>query len=258
MSEEYQSGSYYSYNSGYLNTKQKHTQNGYQKTAGGLTVFLVLLGIAAIVCAIISGVLNGNIKTLRHEYINYINMITRATISSEYSAEAEITGRYYDTEYDAYYLTYEIDYHFFFDPIKGETPALFDLDDLNSKYRVGDTIKVALSDKFENISKFTDSIIMDLQYIELDDYLDYEDTEDAQEVTKILSIVFASVALILVVVIISLYIKGKKVKQKKQTTTTTTANNNSTTTTNNSVICAYCGSHMGHQSKCPNCGAGRK
>lgn len=256
MSEEYQSGSYYSYRSGSLNTKQKHTQNGYQKTAGTLTVFLILIGIATLICFIISAVQAANLETLKQEYNNYMSMIHRAQTNPEYSAEAVITGRFYDTEYDAYYLTYDINYHFFFNPIKGETPAVFELDELNGKYHVDDTITVALSDKFENISMFTDSVVMDLEYIELDDYLDYEDCEDTKVITKTIAISFVGIAAALVIVIIALYIKGNKVKQlEKDNPTTTKAN---TTTTTNNQVCEYCGTHMGTQSKCPNCGASRK
>ena len=260
MNEEYQSGSYQSYNSrtqySHLNTKAKHTQNKYQKTAGSLVVFLILLGIAALVCFIISAVKSGNLANLRHEYYNYTSMIERAKSDPAYETTAEITGRYYDTEYDAYYLTYDIDYHFFFSPIKGETPALFDLEDLDARYQSGETIKVALSDKFENISMFTDSIIMDLENIELNDFLNYRGTETAKEVTKTLAFAFIGIAAVLVVVIIALYTKGKKVKEK--TAALDTTSNSNVNNTANNYACEYCGAHVGLKSKCPACGATKK
>ena len=259
MNETYQSGSYSTYNPknpySKLSTKAKHTQNKYQKVAGKLVVGLILLGVVALALFIISAVNNGNLSTLRLEYQNYINMIERAKSNSEYETTAEITGRFYDSEYNAYYLEYDIEYHFFFDPIPGKTPAVFEMDDLNEKYQVGTTIRVALSDKFEHIDRYTDSIIMDLEDIELDDYLDYEDTEEAMETTLTIAIICLIVGAVLVVVIIALYIKGKKVKQ------TAKANNTSPSITNtpkDQFVCEYCGTHMGLQSKCPNCGAPKR
>ncbi len=259
MSETYQSGSYNSYNPRnpyqHLSTKTKQTQNKYQKTAGALVVWLILLGIATLVCFIISAVNGGMLSDLKQEYYNYTTMIERAKNNPDYQATAVITGRYYDTDYDAYYLEYDIEYHFFFDPIPGETPAVFEMDDLNDKYHVGDMITVALSDKFEHIGRFTDSIIMDLEDIELEDYLDYEDIEDTKETTQGLAFTFLIVGAVLVVLIIALYTKGKKVKQNAQENSSSVS---STNIAKNQYACEYCGSHMGLQSKCPNCGAAKK
>ena len=261
MSETYQSGSYSSYSPNtpykHLNTKAKQTQNKYQKAAGKLVILLILFGIAALGLFIASAVCDSNLSILRQEYYNYTSMIARAKENPDYETTAVITGRYYDTEYDAYYLAYEIDYHFFFNPIPGATPSLFELDDLNERYPSGATIRVALSDKYENISRFTDSIIMDLEDIELEDYLDYEDIEENSEVTLGLAIMCLLAGAILVFVIIALYTKGRKVKQT-QTAQTSSSTPSITNTPKDQFVCEYCGSHMGLNSKCPNCGASRR
>lgn len=259
MSEEYQSGSYHSYNSrnpySALSTKAKHTQNKYQKVAGSLVVFLILLGIATLVLTIVSAVNAGTLSNIEFEYNNYMSMISRANNNPDYKTTAEITGRYYDSEYNAYYLEYEIDYHFFFDPIPGVSPATFTLEELNDKYHVGDIIEVALSDKFENISRFTDSIMMDIGTKHLTDFMSYEKTSDTREITRTLAYMTASAAIVLTIIIIALYIKGNKVKQKETATSTAKIGTNNPA---DNYICEYCGTHMGLKSKCPACGATKK
>lgn len=255
MNYEQPNGSYTSYNvrKKYPHIHSSKQQNKYQKIAGYFLGLLILLGMAMFVFFIVAGVNSSTIQELRTEYNNYINMIERAEVNPDYQFTATVTGRYYDTSCNKYYVEYEIDYHYFFTPVDGVTPAMYTLEELNSKYTVGSDIEVALSDRVQNISMFTDSINMDVMQYSIEDignYAKVSATHDSTLTAALVCLLFAGVTLVIMII---LYAKGAKIAKDSKDSDPIITEKTATAKPN---TCAYCGGYTaGKQGKCPNCGA---
>ncbi|MBE5739151.1 MAG: hypothetical protein E7354_05445 [Clostridiales bacterium] len=251
MNSEYQSGSYQSYK---LKNNKNSTQpeNKYTKAAGSITGILILVIIAIIICAIIAGVNNSNLETLTSEYNYYVNLAERAQIDPDYQAEATIIGRYYDSNTNKYYLEYEIPLNEY-NTLYGSTPKIYHAQDLNY-YNVGDTIKVALSEKKDSMGIFTDTVNLNINTYMLFNYEDYSSVNNTYTISSTLAIIFGTVGIVLLITIIIL----KSIGGKNHLLIPNTSNPPTIHTSNLHNYCLYCNGNLADgrdKGKCPNCGA---
>lgn len=184
---------------------------------------------------------------IQEDYVYYQDMIDYAKVNNEYIVDATVSGKFYNTYAEKYYITYEIDINSY-SKLKGETYSTYTLTE-TGKYRIGEKIKVAVDSI--PITSNTDSIPMDYDGISFEKDGEYVSLKKESRNNLIFLIIGILVNIAIIFLFIRYMRKHSKVEDKDDETKTIEPKPEVTTTT-----CKYCGGvHDKKKSKCPDCGA---
>lgn len=202
---------------------------------------------------ITSGIKNGaksEIINLEEEYYYYQNMIDYAKTHPEYQKEATVTGRFYDSDMDKWYITYELDTQNTYAKLEGYTFAHYSSSQIYNIV-VGSDIDVAVDSNPVNI--LTDSVDMAYDTVGLEDVGEYIAAKKSARTSTTVWVIFVILDILSVIgIVLYFYKKMKKEDEKEESKQETKVDPNT-------VICKYCKtvSDKGTK-KCPSCGAGLK
>lgn len=230
------------------------------------TLFSVALFLCFFVAVCVFAVVSTNhyITKIETDRIYYIQMIEYAEEHTEYQKEGEITGRFYNEDFEKWYITYSIPYGNYqqFD-LDGYTFSVYTTEDMKKpEFQVGKKLIFAVDNP--DVDMFTDSINMEYKNIPLEN--DGEYVYNVRSRNSTIGVVCALVAIIVTLVTIAIVKIKKSVQNEdnlgKQISTIlaeTKANNkNNEQTEQKPKQCIYCGNYLDESDKkCPSCGSRR-
>lgn len=231
----------------------------YTGRSQGVLSFSFVLVFILMMVAFISGSFVSSakyqIKTIETDFVYYQDMIDYAEGKVEsgdprYIVDAEVTGRFYNSQADRYYVEYEIELGNG-RTLKGETYACYTLEQAQ-QYRVGNTIRVALENVPPTLA--TDSVNVDYKYKTLDDDGEYLSSSKSLRNSRV--VLWLSILAIIATIaftVVYAYKKKELADEEKE------KEKKEDVIDSDTRICKYCGSICDKTAKkCPNCGAGLK
>ena len=200
------------------------------------------------------------VKNIKVDYFYYHQMILDAEANPELMKEAEVTDRFYNEEIGRWYYFYELETHNG-STLEGETYAIYTNEQI-SLIRVGDKIKVAVNSA--KVTLFTDSVPIDFKNFKYQDSAEYIQARKSLTGYRIFNVLFWIVEVGLVSGMILYMVKTKKREDLEKQVEQDRAQEKHELETEAikkelDWRCEYCGNkNKASDSKCENCGAGKK
>ena len=236
----------------YIGPRRHHHHHYYGGggSASPLSVLVVVLIFFTFFFGLIGFGMSGNIsyeeesvQIAIEDYNFYQNMIDEAREDGNI-IDGIVVNKYYDYEVEKYYIVYRvpgINQNF-------ETFSVYTLEEV-SKYKSGGTIPLALDRS--TISYDTESIDLDFENVELEEFSLYVMANGALKSAKTTRTVCLTIAGALLVIVIIIFVKSSKKSESPSVSTGSTGS-----ATSSSATCKYCGTvHEPGTKKCSNCGA---
>ena len=184
-------------------------------------------------------------------------MIVEAELDpNTYIVDAIVTGRFYEDNYDKYYITYKIpldnaeytgDLY-----VAGYSFSVYDKEEIE-QFSVGDLIDVAIDTP--GVFTYTDSVPMDYKDMPIEKDGEYQKAASTQRVlrTIFLSAIVLGVGWVIVFIVLTKKAEKEYVKAHP-------VNASVVKKADAANYCEYCGTYMvrDNNPKCPACGAVKK
>jgi len=222
--------------------------------------FIFFALIAIIVCSVSISSNKTFIKNIKIDYAYYHQMIAHAELNPEFLKDAEVTQKFYNDEVDRWYFYYELK-TFFGEDLEGETYAIYTTSQI-SKINIGDKIKVAVDSS--EVTNLTDSVPIDFKNFSYKTDAEYMLTSNRLKNIKIAKGVLWGLEGVLVGGMILYMVKTKKREDQEKQVQQERAQEKHRLETEAlkkdlDWRCEYCGNkNKASESKCLNCGAGKK
>lgn len=214
------------------------------------TLFLIGFFILffAVMFLISSFSMKAEINKIKVDQKYYVAMIQNAEQDSDYLKSAIVTDKFYNEDYNKWYITYTLK-TVNNEDLNGYTFSVYTLEEVN-RFEIGQEIQVAVNSKI--VTMQTDSIPLD--------YKDMPLEKDGQYVNaKTGFVCFVIISSVLGVISVALFVVGgillaKKIQKNEQIKEK--EENPNLSEQENIVRCKYCGSKLKESSvSCENCGA---